>query len=265
VVEIWLLVLQHLEKKVNKVSIITPYLFEEEISHLKQASVFLDAEFIFEEDTARIGCDLMYQKLWKKANPNDVIILHSDMDFYNGIENWFNDLLKYVNKYPEAGMFGCKLLYPLKNKNNQPLIQCAGGKFLEDGTPDHFGSGIDVFSQKTFKDVEPDLGQYDYVREVAWTTFGGIYIRRQLLDQVGDFDPSFEWTYKRDVDYCLMARDKGWKIYQVPVPLYHFESKDVKRIRTQSNADAETRNMQRLLNKWKGSELYKTLDIKIND
>ena len=119
--------------------------------------------------------------------------------------------------------------------------------------------------KKTFKEIEADVGQYDFVREVAWTTFGGIYIRRQVLDSVGDFDPSFEWTYKRDVDYCLTARENGWKIFQVPVPMYHFESKDVKRIRTESNVQAEQRNMNRLLTKWKGSEFYKTIDVKIND
>jgi GT2 family glycosyltransferase len=254
-----------MDRKMNKVTIITPYIFEDEINHLKKASIDIDADFIFEEDSSRIGCDLMYQKLWKKAAPNDVVILHSDMDFYDGIEKWYSDLLYYVNKYPQTGIFGCKLLYPLKNKEGRNLIQCAGGKFLEDGTPDHFGSGVDVFSQKTFKETEADVGQYDFVREVAWTTFGGIYIRRQVLDSVGDFDPSFEWTYKRDVDYCLTAREKGWKIFQVPVPMYHFESKDVKRIRTESNVQAEQRNMNRLLTKWKGSEFYKTIDVKIND
>lgn len=248
-----------------KVSIITPYIFEKEISHLKKASIYIDADFLFEEDTSRIGCDLMYQKLWKKAHPNDIIILHSDMDFVDGIENWYSSLLNYVNRYPQAGMFGCKLIYPIKDKDGSSIIQCAGGKFLEDGSPDHFGSGIEMFSNQTFKVVETDVGQYDKVREVAWTTFGGVYIRRQVLDQVGDFDPSFEWTYKRDVDYCLMARQKGWKIYQIPTPLYHFESKDVKRIKTKENAEAETRNFKRLLDKWNGSTLYKTIEIEIND
>lgn len=249
----------------NKVTIITPYIFENEITHLKNASIFIDADFLFEEDINRIGCDLMYQRLWKKAAPNDVIILHSDMNFINGVDNWYKNLLYYINKYPEAGLIGCKLLYPLKDVDQKSVIQCAGGKFKEDGTPDHFGSGIDVFTKRAFKELEFDHGQYDKVREVAWTTFGGVYIRRQVLDQVGDFDPSFEWTYNRDVDYCLTARKLGWKIYQVPVPLHHFESKDVKRVRTEENSQAESRNLQRLINKWKDSSLYKTIDIKIDD
>lgn len=251
----------------NKVTIITPYLFDNEIESLKAASIYLDADFIFEKDVSKIGCDLMYQKLWKKAYPDDIIILHSDMSFIDNPSTWFNSLLSYVAKYPEAGIFGCKLLYPVKSKEtNNYIVQCAGGKFDDEDNPIHFGSGLEIFSSKTWKSVEEDLGQYNSVREVSWTTFGGLYIRRQVLEDVGDFDPSFEWTYNRDVDYCLSARDKGWKIYQVPVPLFHFESKDVKRVRTKENTEAEARNLQRLKNKWKNrKDLYNTLNKTVDD
>lgn len=247
----------------NNVTIITPYVFEHEIRALRDICYFLDVDCIFEQDVNKIGCDLMYQKLWKKAYPNDVIILHSDMSFVTTPQEWLQSLLYYVKTYKEAGIFGCKLLYPEKLEYNY-YIQCAGGRFTNN-KPDHFGSGIDLFSKNQFKTLEVDVGQYDYLREVAWTTFGGLYIRREVLDAVGDFDPSFEWTYNRDVDYCLSAREKGWKIYQTPVPLFHFESKDVKRIRTQENVAAESRNLNRLLAKWKNSPLFNTLDVKIDE
>lgn len=247
----------------NNVTIICPYVFEEEVTALKNSCLLLDVDVIFEEDTARIGCDLMYQKLWNKAVPNDVIILHSDMSFLNSAEEWLSELLRYVAKYPEAGMLGCKLLYPI-NTNGKFYVQCAGGKITK-GLPDHFGSGIDLLQSKSWKEPEVDIGQYDNVREVAWTTFGGLYIRRELLSAVGELDPQFEWTYFRDVDYCLESRKLGWKIYQVPVPLFHFESKDTKRIKTQYHIDAESRNLQKLKNKWTGSSLYETINTIIND
>jgi len=248
----------------NNVTIVCPYIFEEEIKSLRKECLLLNVETIFERDDNLIGCDLMYQRLWKKASPNDIIILHSDMSFVEGAEDWLNSFLSYVNKYKKAGIFGCKLLYPIKNKYNKYYIQCAGGKFTNN-KPDHFGSGIELISKNIFKEPEIDEGQYDFVREVAWTTFGGIYIRREVLDQVGDFDAHFEWTYNRDVDYCLQARKLGWKIYQLPIPLFHFESKDVKRVKTQENVAAESRNLQLLLKKWSNTDLYKTLDVKIDD
>lgn len=247
------------------VKIIVPYLFEEEIQELQDAIWKLPVEF--QQDVGRIGSDLMYQKMWNECLMDDVFIMHADMlpmkkDFAN---KWWDDLLDYVLKYPEAGMFGCKLLYPAKSDKGNYFVQCAGGVFTEEGKPDHLGSGLEIFSGKQFKEIEEDTGQYDKVREVAWTTFGGLYIRRELINDVGDFDPGFEWTYNRDVDYCLEARKKGWKIYQVPVPLLHFESKDNKRL-MQQNQELNAkwgRNFNRLLQKWSNSELYATINKEV--
>jgi GT2 family glycosyltransferase len=159
---------------------------------------------------------------------------------------------------------GTKLLYPAKHEGKF-VVQHAGGKFDENGIPTHFGSGLDLSTGHNTGNLVLDEGQFDCVREVAWATFGGIYIRRTLLEDVGDFDPTYEWSYNRDVDYCLTARSKGYKIYQTPATLLHYESRDVKRIRTQELINKEMRNLQRLKNKWGNSDLYKTLDIKVNN
>jgi GT2 family glycosyltransferase len=247
--------------------VILPYVFENEVQTLINKLNESFIEYIIEPDIDKIGPDLMYQKLWKKTD-KDIIILHSDMlPMEEDQDNqWHTDLCNYAAQYPEAGILGCKLLYPAKH-DGKFIIQHAGGKFREDGTPDHFGSGYDIASGRVLKDnLELDIGQYDYVREVAWATFGGIYMRRTMLNDVGDFDPNFEWSYNRDVDYCLTARSKGYKIYQIPVPLLHFESRDVKRIRTEEMVNKELRNLLKLKTKWTGSELYKTIDKKvIND
>ena len=156
------------------------------------------------------------------------------------------------------------MLYPAKNEEGKYYIECAGGKF-ENEKPEHYGSGIEMGNRLAFKTPEVDSGQYDCVREVAWYTFGGIFIRREVLDEIGDFDPQYEWSYNRDVDYCLKVREKGWKIYQIPVPLFHYQSKDVKRIRTQDNIDAEQRNLKRLQDNWKDNPLYATIDNIISE
>ena len=47
----------------------------------------------------------------------------------------------------------------------------------------------------------------------------------------------------------------------------HFESKDNKHIKAQdaNKVKAEMRNLETLKNKWEKSDLYKTLDEKIDD
>ena len=249
------------------VKIVCPYVNDEEISQAK--TKLWNLPVYFEKYNVGIGSDMMYQKLWNKFPNDDIFIMHADMFplAEDGDNEWFDNVLKYVKKYPEAGMFGCLLLYPAKDEEGNIFIQSAGGKFT-DGNPDHFGSGLCLETQGRFKkELEVDKGQYDHVREVAWTTFGGIYIRREVFNKLGNFSPEYEWTYNRDVDYCLSARKEGFKIYQIPVKLIHHESKDNKRIKAQdaNKVKAEMRNLETLKNKWKNTEFYKTLDEKVND
>ncbi len=241
------------------VKIITPYVFEEEIKVHKD--LFWEYDVYYERDIVGIGSDLMFQKMWNRFPNDDIFILHADMTPHH--EGWFEEVLEYVEKYPEAGMFGCLLLYPAKNESGECFIQCAGGKFT-DNRPDHFGSGLVLENKSAFKsELEADRGQYNTTRAVAWTTFGGCYLRREFINSVGNFDPSFEWTYNRDVDYCLSGRQNNYSIYQIPVRLYHHESRDNKRLKDDKKLKMEMRNLERLQTKWANSKFYKTLDKEI--
>ena len=108
-------------------TVITPYVFEDEIINLKKYAPW-QLEWIFERDDAHIGPDMMYQKLWKQCN-TDIFIFHADMKSFPGKEDWWKLIETYVNKFPEAGILGCKLLYPMRNENEEYYIECAGGKF----------------------------------------------------------------------------------------------------------------------------------------
>jgi GT2 family glycosyltransferase len=254
-------------QNVNNPIIIVPYLFENEIQELKKAIGWkIDAEFW--QDTGKIGSDLAYQYLWNKHKDRDVIILHADMlPLKEDIDNtWYDDLLNIVNSRPEAGIFGMKLLYPEKPETNY-IIQHAGGRFENNGEAVHFGGGLNLFDGKANRELEEDTGQYDKTREVAWVTMGGVYLRSSTRAVVGNFDPSYYWTYYRDVDWCLTARRLGIKIYQTGIPLLHFEGKDNKRLIAQNpNLNEKwTINRTIFMEKWQGSEEMKTIDIEVID
>ena len=152
---------------------------------------------------------------------------------------------------------------PSKNESDEYFIQCAGGVHGHD-KPDHFGSGLILENKCKLFYKSLKLIQDEYLmRSVAWTTFGGCYLRREFIDSVGDFDASFEWTYNRDVDYCLSGHKNGFDIYQIPVRLYHHESRDTKRIRDDSKSAMESRNLERLQAKWQTQNFIKTLDKEI--
>ena len=246
------------------VKIVVPYVHEQEIAPLKQA-LGHRLPVVFWKDEGRIGSDLAYQTLWNKFPDDDIIILHADMLPVTKDNKWYEDLLNYVQAHPEAGMFGTTLLYPAKSNDENYYIQHAGGQFVN-GEAIHFGGGLELFSSSASRNLEEDKGQYDRLREVSWITFGGIYIRRAVITACGSFDPSYYWTYYRDVDYCLTARSLGWKIYQTPVKLFHFEGKDNKRLQNENPIRREQAgiNYQIFSNKWKDSNLLKTMDVEIS-
>jgi GT2 family glycosyltransferase len=219
----------------------------------------------FWHDAWGIGSDLAYQFLWRRHAPRDVIILHTDMDLLPSDpgDAWLRQLLGYVARYPEAGMFGSKMLYPVRDHEGRPYVQHAGGRF-EEGRPVHFGGGVHLrlgFIDPNYAVV--DRGQFDRVREVGWLTFAGLYMRRALLDAVGDYDPRFTGLYYRDVDYCLTARNKGFRLYQTPATLLHAEGRDNRRL-LDEQPELERKveyNKQLFTAKWAGRpDLLTTVD-----
>jgi hypothetical protein len=243
--------------------IVIPYIYEHEITQLKN-SLGYKLPVVFWEDKGRIGSDLAYQTLWNMYPNRDIIILHADMlplpeDTNN---SWYYNLCQYAAQFEEAGIFGTTLLYPATDKENNYYIQHAGGQFIN-GEAVHFGGGLELHSSRASKGLEADKGQYDKkIREVSWVTFGGIYLRRSVITSVGNFDPSYYWTYYRDVDYCITARERGFKIYQTPVKLLHFEGKDNKRLQQADGTKLEKWDINHKIftDKWYSSSLVDTID-----
>jgi len=70
----------------------------------------------------------------------------------------------------------------------------------------------------------------EQTRPVKWVTFGGVLIRREVIQACGPFDRRYKWAYVMDVDYCLEARARGFQFFQVPVSLQHEESRTTRRV-----------------------------------
>lgn len=56
--------------------------------------------------------------------------------------------------------------------------------------------------------------------ERSWLSGTCLMLRRDCVDAVGTFDEAFG-SYMEDVDYCLRARDAGWKVAVVPGATAH--------------------------------------------
>lgn len=111
-----------------------------------------------------------------------------------------NHLITAGEDYPESGILGPKVYY-LERPN---YLYSAGAKI-------------------TFRDFvvtprgynQQDQGQFDDMTEVDFIIGCGLLIKRQVIEEIGLLDPVY-FAYFEDVDWCVRARARGYKIIYVP-------------------------------------------------
>ncbi len=246
--------------------IICPYVYDDDVDTVRRA-FYLDEPagsrlpFFLWKDEKLVGPEMAFEHCWRQFPDRDIVIMHADMspmpdDQTNG---WYDELLSYARAMPEAGMLACNLLYPMKSTDGNWLVQCAGGYF-RDGKIGYIGGGVDVGQQTILEVARAYDDDLHKVRRVAWVTFGGVYIRREVLTACGPFDRRYGWAYVMDVDYCLEARVRGFELFQVPINLRHFESRTVKRLTmTPEKVKQLNKNFLLFYEKW-GSWLDRSPD-----
>ncbi|WP_336489922.1 hypothetical protein [Methylobacterium nigriterrae] len=177
------------------------------------------------QDTAPLGPGRAVEQGWKAFPNRDVVILRTGMapmpdDAGN---TWYERLLAAVEALPAAGLVGCDLLFPLKAPTGEWYAQCAGGYF-EDARIGQFGGSVDLRAGTAGPVAYRYDGRFAAPRPADWVTFGGVYIRREVIDMVGDPDPGYRSAGVMDADYALEARIRGIRCWQVPVTLLHGEN-----------------------------------------
>lgn len=249
----------HLPESDRRPIIICAYVSDTDLETVRKAFGFGQARgahlpFFAWKDEALIGPERAFQHCWSQCPDRDVIIIHPDMAPLPGDEanRWYDDLCAYAAKLPDAGAIACDLLYDVKSPRGNYYVQCAGG-VLENGQIRHVGGHVDrVTGRAGPQAVEYDR-RFQTIRQADWVTFGGVYLRRQMLDQVGKIDERYKWAYVIDVDYCLEARLRGFNHYQVPVNLLHQENGSTRTfLQQKAYQDKVDLNIQEFSRKWAG-------------
>jgi len=168
----------------------------------------------------------------KKAKGQYIVFLNNDV-FVTA--NWLTELLNCIHSSPNIGIVGTKLLYPHNRK-----IQHAGIVFSLRGKPFHIfrnqkSTNIRVNIQKSYNAV----------------TAACMLVKRSLIEELGGFDERFRIGNYEDVDLCLRARLKGYKILYCPKSeMLHNEygsSRQIERFN-----EIAKRNFNVFIKKWGG-------------
>ena len=122
-------------------------------------------------------------------------------------EDWLESMVKLIESDDTIGMTGSKLVYP------DGRLQEAGGILWKDASAWNYGRYQD-----------PDMPEFNYVRETDYISGASIMIRKDLWEEIGGFDERFKPAYCEDSDLAFEVRKHGYKVmYQPKSVIVHFE------------------------------------------
>jgi GT2 family glycosyltransferase len=173
--------------------------------HLSRLRSIREVEVVSAEVNAGFAANV--NRGIRAADPaHDVVVLNSDMVALPG---WLQALQYASSRGEDIGIIGGKLLY------DDDRIQF-GGTVRNRDAPEWF--------DHRYRFQGRDWGPANTPQAVLAVTGACMYIKREVLDQVGLFDERYPMAYE-DVDLCLRAWQAGFQVMYWPsAELYHLES-----------------------------------------
>ena len=145
----------------------------------------------FIENTANFGVYTSRDKLFKRVSPDTEFILSIDDDVILPSQ-LFRDLFPLFQQDNSIGIIGPRTVY-----DDTPSETAHGAGFINWW-----------FGQYFTKDAKASL-DCDYVIGCC------MVIKRSVIDEIGGFDRDY-YTSHGEVDFCLRAKKKGYKIIYYP-------------------------------------------------
>lgn len=141
---------------------------------------------------------------------NGDLVAFVDNDLAVRSQDWLAVLANSLQKHPQVGIVGPKLLFPVPPYD----IECAGVGISSNGRVKYMGRGR-----------PHDDPQFAEPKAVQCLTSACWLMRRSLYEEIGELDEVFNPAQFEDFDYCYRARQAGWEVlYQPAAEMYHFEN-----------------------------------------
>ncbi|MCK5850354.1 MAG: glycosyltransferase family 2 protein [Kiritimatiellae bacterium] len=157
---------------------------------------------------SNIGCSTARNLGSERARGERLVFVDNDVALRS--KTWLTQMGSCLDRHPDAGIVGLKLVYPYKPHP----IQCAGAAISPSGRIQFTGRG-----------EQRDDPLFNTECEMQCLISACFMLKRSVMTDTGGFDEAFNPVEYEDIDLCYNAREKGYKIFYTPsAEMYHFES-----------------------------------------
>lgn len=128
------------------------------------------------------------------------------------LDDGLEEILRYLNDHPEVGIIGPRIL----NTDGSIQLSCRSFPSYQAGLFNRYSLLTRWFPNNSFsrKYLKSDW-DHNAITDVDWVSGACLLHRRELLERPGVLDENF-FMYCEDVDYCLRAKQQGWKVQYHP-------------------------------------------------
>lgn len=141
-------------------------------------------------------------------------------------EDTFRKMIAFMEQDERIGAAGCKILnadgsFQLSCRRSFPTPEVSFYKLV----------GLSALFPKSRRFARYNLTYLpvDETYEVDALMGAFMFLRREVLEQVGLFDESF-FMYGEDLDWCYRIKQAGWKIYYYPgTQIIHYKGESTKK------------------------------------
>ncbi len=133
-----------------------------------------------------------------------IVFLNNDTEVK---ARWLDELYETLQRDPQIGIVGSKLLYP-----DGSLQEC-GGIIWRLGDGWNWGRG-----------QAADDPRFCFMRDADYVSGAALMIKANLFEELGRFDEHYLPMYYEDTELCFRAREKGHRVVVQPASeIVHFE------------------------------------------
>lgn len=165
----------------------------------------------------------------KDSKGKYILLLNDDCNV-SAMSTWLDKLVAVMESTPKCAAVSPMMLFPNKQ------VQFGGMVFHQDYCAGHLGWGWHIDDKRLVRNVH----------EFQATTFGCVLLRKKAINDVGLIDEEYKVAAYEDVDWCLRAKLRGWKIlYQPNSIVWHYESQTFQTMdqKLRSDSSAENRKL----------------------